>query len=89
MARIEALHKAVYRGDQKGAVAAAKEALKAETPLEELTNESLIPAMKKIGSDFEEGKVFIPEMLVAARAMDGVMKLFEPVCSQNSSRAHS
>ncbi len=83
MARIEALYKAVYKGDQKAAVAAAKAALKAKTPIEALTNESLIPAMKKIGSDFEDGKVFIPEMLVAARAMDGVMKLLEPLLAES------
>lgn len=83
MAKIDALYDAIYSGDQKGAVAAAEAALKAETPIDELMNDSLIPAMKKIGSDFEAGDAFIPEMLVAARAMDGVMKLLEPILAKS------
>jgi len=42
-------------------------------------NESLIPAMKRIGDDFDRGEAFVPEMLVSARAMDAVLELIKPM----------
>lgn len=78
MARNEEVYQAVYTGDRKAAAAAAQRALEAGESVDALMNESLIPAMKQIGNDFECGEAFVPEMLVAARAMESVMELIRP-----------
>ena len=39
----------------------------------EILDEGLIPALEEVGRMFEEGTYFVPEMLVAAKAMQGAM----------------
>jgi len=78
MARNEKLYVAIHTGDSPGAKAATEEALAAGVDPRELLDDSLIPAMRKIGEDFEAGEAFIPEMLIAARAMQGTLSLIEP-----------
>jgi len=43
-----------------------------------ILNEGMIPAMSEVGRRFEEGECYIPEMLVAARAMQSGMGLLKP-----------
>lgn len=83
MARCETLYNAVYTGDKNGARAAAQEALDRGDSVESLMNESLIPAMRQIGVDFETGKAFVPEMLIAARAMDAALEVIKPLLEES------
>jgi 5-methyltetrahydrofolate--homocysteine methyltransferase len=78
MARNEALYEAVYSGDREGAEKAVKTALDAGEDVVALLDETLIPAMQKIGDDFECGQAFVPEMLVAARAMNTALEHVQP-----------
>ena len=39
----------------------------------------MIPAMNEVGRLFEQGEVFVPEMLVSAHAMKGGMELLQPL----------
>jgi len=41
-------------------------------------NEGMIPAMAEVGKQFEEGECYVPEMLVAAHAMQSGMGLLKP-----------
>jgi len=43
-----------------------------------ILNEGLIAAMEEVGCQFEEGELFVPEMLVAARAMQAGLTLLKP-----------
>ncbi len=43
-----------------------------------ILNEALIPAMDEVGKRFEEGEFFVPEMLIAARAMQAGLGLLKP-----------
>ncbi|MCA9240909.1 MAG: B12-binding domain-containing protein, partial [Planctomycetales bacterium] len=79
MARNEEVFQAVYTGDKAAAVAAAQRAVDGGEPVDALMNESLIPAMKRVGDDFESGEAFVPEMLIAARAMDAVLEVIKPL----------
>ena len=63
------VYNAVIDGNKRGAIAAAEQALAAHVPPETILNEACIPAMSEVGCMFEEGQVFVPEMLIAARAM--------------------
>jgi 5-methyltetrahydrofolate--homocysteine methyltransferase len=45
----------------------------------ELLNTTMIPALREVGNQFSRGEVFIPEMLVGAKAMQGGMDIIEPL----------
>lgn len=47
-----------------------------------LLNETMIPALREVGEQFSRGEVFVPEMLVSARAMQAGIDLIEPVLAQ-------
>lgn len=44
-----------------------------------ILQEALVPGMRQVGTLFEEGEFFLPEMLVAARAMKGALAILEPL----------
>jgi len=78
MGRNEELYQAICRGDRKAALAATEAALGAGSDVEELLTGSLIPAMKNVGDEFACGEAFVPEMLVAARAMQACLDRIQP-----------
>ncbi len=45
---------------------------------EKILNESLVPAMDFVGEQYENGKRFVPEMLLSAKAMKSSMELLRP-----------
>ena len=79
MADLTAMAEAVERGDRENAVRLVKEALAEKTPAEKILNEGLIAAMSSVGQQFTRNEIFIPEMLIAARAMTAALLILEPV----------
>lgn len=57
-----------------GAFELTKEALDAGVTPQTILDESLIPAMARVGEKFTEGKIFVPQMLLSAKAMNEAMK---------------
>src|SRR5208283_574428 len=47
-------------------------------PPEEILNKAMIPGMSRIGEKYSQGKVFVPEMLISAKAMSAAMKHLKP-----------
>jgi 5-methyltetrahydrofolate--homocysteine methyltransferase len=78
MADLKALADAVIRGDQNTALKITKEALEGGTAAEKVLNEGLITGMDVIGARFKKNEVYIPEVLIAARAMKTAMEVLEP-----------
>ncbi len=56
-----------------------EQALEEKIDVHEILNEGLIAAMDEVGIDFSEGKVFVPEMLMAARAMKAGLQILRPI----------
>jgi methanogenic corrinoid protein MtbC1 len=46
----------------------------------------LIPALREVGARFERGEFFVPEMLIAARAMQGAMTLLRPLLAKQGTK---
>ena len=67
------LDDAILRGLKTEAGKIAKEALKTEAPLS-LVEKHLIPALDKVGMDYEKGVVFLPQLLSAAQAAQAVFE---------------
>jgi 5-methyltetrahydrofolate--homocysteine methyltransferase len=78
MADLKALADAVIKGDQSAAVEITKDALEEGTPAKSVLNDGLIAGMDVIGGRFKKNEVYIPEVLIAARAMKMAMEILEP-----------
>jgi 5-methyltetrahydrofolate--homocysteine methyltransferase len=78
MTTLDDLKKSVIDGDANQAKALVQQALNANVPAEQILNEGLIAAMAEVGRLFECGEYYVPEMLVAARAMKGGLELLRP-----------
>ncbi len=78
MADLKALADAIIKGDQNTAVKITKEALDQRMPPAKVLGEGLIAGMDVIGARFKKNEVYIPEVLIAARAMKASMQLLEP-----------
>ncbi len=69
----------VVEGDAPAVKSLVAQAIAEGVSAEELLNESLIAAMSEVGSLFERREFFVPEMLVAARAMKAGVELLKPI----------
>src|SRR5512146_2553948 len=78
MTVVNEIYQAVVDGQAKTAVAKVNEALGAGVAPDIILNEGLIAAMRKVGQLFEDGEYFVPEMLIAARAMTGALQVLKP-----------
>lgn len=88
---LEALATAIERGKvdraspyppdlrgQDGASEICQRALEASIPPEEILHRALVVGMRRIGDAFGAGRAFIPELLIAARAMKAAMEHLKP-----------
>lgn len=73
------LHDAVLSGNAKAARTLAEEAIAGGMPPLDVVQKVLSPAMNEIGTRFEANECFIPELLLAARAMKGAMEIIQPL----------
>ena len=78
MADLKALADAVIKGDQGTAVEITKAALSEGTAAKSVLNEGLIAGMDVVGTRFKANEIYIPEVLIAARAMKMAMEVLEP-----------
>lgn len=62
----------------KGAIELTSEALENNISPKLILDSGLLSGMKKVGDKFKEGKIFIPEVLIAAKAMNASMELLKP-----------
>ena len=77
--KLQTIHDAVVEGNLAAVKTAVQAAVEAGTPAQEILTTGLIPAMGKVGCMFEEGEYFVPEMLIAARAMKGGLEIIKPL----------
>jgi 5-methyltetrahydrofolate--homocysteine methyltransferase len=75
---VKEIYEAVKEGNNQLAQQKVQQALDAGVPPVEILNQGMIEAMAEVGRLFEEGEFFVPEMLIAARAMQGGMAVLKP-----------
>ncbi len=78
MPDLHELGEVIKRGDRDKAAALTKAAIDAQVPAQEILD-VMVGAMDVVGQRFQKNEIFVPEMLIAARAMKEAMKLLEPV----------
>lgn len=79
MKEFETLADVVERGKRNDAKALTQQLLEAGVKPLEIVEQGLVPGMSAIGEKFKNNEVFVPEMLIAARAMKECMILLEPL----------
>lgn len=79
MAQNQELYDAILNGNAKKAHAVTQEALAAGVEPMALIAESMVPAMDEVGRLFEAEEYFVPELLLAGRAMKSAMELIKPL----------
>jgi len=87
MARDEELYNAILKGDRNSVQTIFQSAIDQNRDVIELLDESMIPAMREMGERFSRNEIYVPEMLIAARAMQAGLTLIEPILAQNNHKS--
>lgn len=80
---LQELAQAVERGKVKQVKLLTNQALEEGYDVQDILNEGMIAAMAVVGENFRLNKIFVPEMLVAARAMAAGTAILEPLLIQS------
>ncbi len=79
MQDLKPLHDAILKGDAKTAKTTTEQALAVGVEPLKLVQEYMMPAMAEVGRRFECNEYFVPELLLAARAMKAALELIRPL----------
>jgi len=79
---LDALYDHTIDGEREPVVALTNEGLELGMDPLVILFDGLIPALEEVGRLFEEGTFFVPEMLVAAKAMHGAMEVLRPLIAE-------
>ncbi len=83
---LDALKEAVIGGDAKGCTVLTEVTIQAGHSPQRILNEALIPAMQIVGDKFRCNEVYVPEVLVAARAMKKSLGLLRPQLTKTGAK---
>ena len=78
MAQLEALADLIIKGQAPAAVQATEEALAEGTPAADILQQGLIAGMQVVGDKFKNHEFYVPEVLIAARAMKMSLEKIRP-----------
>jgi 5-methyltetrahydrofolate--homocysteine methyltransferase len=81
------IYQNVIDGNASEVEGGVKAALAANIWAEEILKNALIAAMSEVGQRFEAGDIFVPEMLIAARAMQAGLKILKPFLAKADVKA--
>src|SRR5512147_3053390 len=83
------MNQCLYEGKAKEVEQMTRAALAEGRSVQEVLTEGLIAGMKVVGEDFKHMKLYVPEVLVAARAMKAGMAVLKPLLTEagNKNRA--
>jgi len=75
---LQEIHEGILDGDANAVAEKVQAALDEGIAAPAILNEGMITAMAEVGRLFEDGEYFVPEMLIAARAMQSGLALLRP-----------
>jgi 5-methyltetrahydrofolate--homocysteine methyltransferase len=80
----ETFYAALSQGKMEEVKKLTQGALDAGEKAESILKEGMLPAMEQIGQQFKNNEIYIPEVLIAARAMHAGMAILKPILSKSS-----
>ena len=87
MTDFEALRTAVIKGKRNDVTAIVQEAINRGEDINSLLDKGMIPAMREIGDKFSRNEAYVPELLIAARAMQAGLALIEPLIAASGRKS--
>jgi 5-methyltetrahydrofolate--homocysteine methyltransferase len=81
-----AMNQLLFEGKHEAVKKLTDEALAAGRPAMEVLDEGLIAGMRVVGEDFRHNRIFVPEVLLAARAMKAGMAVLKPLLTERENR---
>ncbi len=79
---LEEIRSAIWEHDAKKVKSLVESAIAEKIDIEMIVNEGLVSGMNQIGVKFKANEVFIPEVLISARAMSAGMEVIKPLLMQ-------
>lgn len=76
----------LYEGDEEIVSDLVQKSLGQGISADQILQEGLVAGMDRVGKDFKDGVLFVPEVLIAARAMHAGMDILRPLLTQSSAR---
>ena len=76
------LYDAIIQGNHETSRRITREALDGGADPQQLVNDFMIPAMAEVGRRFDRSEFFVPELLLAARAVKATMELLKPLLAE-------
>jgi 5-methyltetrahydrofolate--homocysteine methyltransferase len=76
------MSEALYKGDVDQTRTLVQQAVRDGMPAGEILGQGLLKGMDRIGEDFKNGVVFVPEVIFASRAMEAAMEVLQPVLAK-------
>lgn len=83
MAKFEEMSALLQRGKAKDLAALVTEELAAGTPAKDILTQGLIVGMGVVGEKFKNNEIFVPEVLIAARAMNAALAVLKPALAES------
>ncbi|MEI6913604.1 MAG: corrinoid protein [Armatimonadota bacterium] len=84
---LQPLYEAVLEGNAKSTKSLVEQAIAEGVGPQQLLDEYLIPSMDEVGRRFEANEYFVPELLIAARAMKGALEIIRPLLVDSGTEA--
>lgn len=85
MADLNVLYESIVNGKLELAVEITKDAIAEDIKPQDVINNYMIKGMEEIGKRFQDGKAFVPNLLMSARAMKGALDLLKPLLKGDTS----
>ena len=79
------MNQSLYEGKANDVEQMTRDALAEGRPVQEILNEGLIAGMSVVGEDFKHNILYVPEVLIAARAMKAGMSVLKPLLTAKDS----
>ena len=82
------MRQSVIDGDSVASAALAEQALTAGIPPLDAIDKGFVPGLTQVGEEFAAGDLFLPDMMLAARAMQKAVSILEPEMKRQSAERH-
>ena len=83
--KLKPLYEAIVAGKLEPAVEVTRQAIAEGVAPQMIINNYMIKAMGEVGQRFQDGKAFVPQLLMAGRAMKGALELLKPLLTGSAS----
>src|SRR6201991_3682760 len=83
---LQLLYEETLVGNAPAVKEGVEQGLATDLEPEKMLYDALIPSLEEVGARFERGEYFVPEMLIAARAMQGALDILRPLLAETGAK---